>query len=194
MRKDSTPGIMQRIHKQIRLIAFVPLVALLTLAAGCYGSFPLTRTIYQANGNVYGSVEGDRTQRKLAQSGVMWLFVPVYAVCGLGDMIVCNMIEFWTGNKMMETSYNDSVNGTRVELASLRHGQEAVLTVSRQGRVVLRERFIRTSPTTCEVRDGQGRLLGRIHKTAQGDLNVSDARGHLSRTLSAVELAALKKS
>jgi hypothetical protein len=122
------------------------------------------------------------------------VFAPVYFVTGLGDMVVCNLIEFWTGNKMMETGYNDSLSGTRVELAARDDGREAVLTVSHHGKMVVQERFIRTSPTTCEERDGQGRLLGRIKKTAQGDLNVSAARGHLERTLSAADLAALKKS
>jgi hypothetical protein len=77
------------------------LMVSLTLTGGCFGRFPLTRAIYNANASVGGDVGSDRTQAKLAQTAVMWVFViiPVYSVGMIGDALVFNAIEFWTGNR-----------------------------------------------------------------------------------------------
>lgn len=100
---------------------------------GCFGNFPMTKAVYHGNGNVYSSVEGDNTQRKMAQSAVMWVFIPVYVVASVGDMVVFNLIEFWTGSRT-EVSYNNEANNdTAVALIPSRNGREAVLTVGRNG-------------------------------------------------------------
>ena len=92
------------------------LAALAPLALnGCFGHFPMTRAVYQGNHNVYSSVEGDRTQRKLAQSAVMWVFIPVYAGAAIGDMVVFNMIEFWTGTQT-DLSLNHEAKATKVAM------------------------------------------------------------------------------
>ena len=82
----------------IRLVACVVLIALLPLATGCYGSFPLTHIIYRFNGEV--------THYDLVHSIVFWVFIiiPVYWVGFVGDVIVLNLIEFWTGEKMTVSS------------------------------------------------------------------------------------------
>lgn len=60
------------------------------LAAGCYGKFPITRTVYRLNGQA--------TDSKLANSAVMWVFaLPLYAPGALTDLAVFNLVEFWTG-------------------------------------------------------------------------------------------------
>jgi hypothetical protein len=94
------------------LLAMAPLAL-----SGCFGGFPMTKAVYHGNRNVYSSVEGDRTQRKLAQSVVMWVFIPVYAGAAVGDMVVFNLIEFWTGSRT-DVSYNHEENGTNVASAT----------------------------------------------------------------------------
>lgn len=61
------------------------------LNTGCYGTFPLTKQIYKFNGSI-----GDKYVKQV----VFWAFfiVPVYEVGTLADVIIFNLIEFWTGS------------------------------------------------------------------------------------------------
>ncbi|MCL5270428.1 MAG: DUF3332 domain-containing protein [bacterium] len=92
---------MQALKKMVRNRLFALLLLALSVVplSGCYGHFPLTRAIYQANGSVGGEIQGDSTQKKIAQSAVMWVFViiPVYGIGAIGDALVFNVVEFWTG-------------------------------------------------------------------------------------------------
>ena len=66
------------------------MVTLLVLQMGCYGSFNLTRSVHDWNGQV-GSDWGNE--------GVFLLLViiPVYGITLIADAIVFNSIEFWSG-------------------------------------------------------------------------------------------------
>jgi hypothetical protein len=81
--------------RKLRTVALL-LVLVLTVGvlAGCYGSFTLTKKLYDWNGTV-----GD----KAVNSAVMWvlLIVPAYEACGFIDFVVLNTIEFYTGKNPM---------------------------------------------------------------------------------------------
>jgi len=124
-------------------LGLLAIMAPLTLS-GCFGHFPMTRAVYNGNQNVYSSVEGDNTQRKLAQSTVMWVFIPIYAGAAVGDMVVFNLIEFWTGAKT-DVSYSDEANGTKVALSPAKEGREAVLRVSRDGKPLTEQDVVKGS-------------------------------------------------
>ena len=70
------------------------IIALLALSLGCYGTFPLTKAVYEFNGDV--------TENELGQSLLMWGFIiiPVYSCAMLGDGIIFNLIEFWSGESL----------------------------------------------------------------------------------------------
>ena len=112
----TTSELMGSIKRHRRALVYAALLSCAPLALGCFGSFPMTKAVYHGNRNVYGSVEGDRTQRKLAQSVVMWVFIPVYAVASAGDMVAFNLIEFWTGART-DVAYNQAADGTKVALS-----------------------------------------------------------------------------
>jgi len=107
------------IARHRRALIYALLLACAPMATSCFGRFPLTRAVYKGNRNVYGSVEGDNTQRKLAQSAVLWVFVPIYAGAAVGDMVVFNLIEFWTGSQT-EVANSPAENGPRATLAGSR--------------------------------------------------------------------------
>lgn len=73
-------------------------------AAGCYGSFNLTKKLYTWNGTM-GS--------KFANTAVMWVMfiLPAYEVCSIADLLVLNTIEFWTGKNPI--AMNESENETQ---------------------------------------------------------------------------------
>lgn len=167
---------MRKFH---RFCLYLVVVATAALLQGCFGSFSLTRTIYHANNNVYASVPGDATQRKIAQSAVMWLFIPVYAGAGIADAAVFNVIEFWTGNRTEISQLQQNIGKTTVALEPSVDGREAVMTVTQDGRVISQDRLVKISETALEVRDMKGHVRGVIVKGEDGHMRFHDLKGHI---------------
>lgn len=63
-------------------------------ASGCYGSFTLTKKVYNWNGTM-GS--------KVMKSVVMWglYIIPVYGIAGAADLFILNVLEFLQGSNPM---------------------------------------------------------------------------------------------
>lgn len=91
-------------------------VALITPAvfSACYGSFPLVKTIYKINGQV---TVGDRMVTGVVRSVVMILLSWLYAISGIADIVIFNLIEFWTGRPVF-TAYQGE-DGSRVTMKTL---------------------------------------------------------------------------
>ena len=70
-----------------KLIALVIVVGM--MAAGCTGSFELTKKVY----NFHRDQEGKWTDELIFLGCVI---LPVYSLATLGDAIIFNTIEFWT--------------------------------------------------------------------------------------------------
>lgn len=93
-----------------KLITAILLSSLLLTSTGCYGSFTLTKKVYDWNGSF-----GD----KFIETAVMWVFliIPVYEATTFIDFIALNLIEFWTGSNPIafssdkETTKEFSENG-----------------------------------------------------------------------------------
>lgn len=169
-------------NKFRRFSLYILVIGCAAMMGGCFGSFSLTRTIYGANRNVYSSVPGDTTQRKIAQSAVMWLFFPIYAGAGIADAVVFNVIEFWTGNKTEVSAMRQSDGRTTVALAPSADGREAVVTITRDGQVIGQERLIKITDAALEIRDMQGHMRGLIVKDENGRLRYQDMEGHIQET------------
>jgi len=69
-------------------IALVLVAAVGTLSAGCFGKFQLTRKLYDVNQSI---------DEKYIRSAATWIFVIPYALTGILDFVIFNVIEFWTG-------------------------------------------------------------------------------------------------
>lgn len=77
-----------------RIIALLVVLILMVYVAGCYGSFALTKKLYQWNGTV-----GDKWMNSIVMWVLMW--IPVYNAAGFIDLVVLNTVEFWTGSNPM---------------------------------------------------------------------------------------------
>jgi hypothetical protein len=184
------------LNKRLRRYAcLAALVAMTPLALSCYGSFPLTHAVYRMNGSVGNEIGDNRTQHNLVQSVVFWVLViiPVYHVAMFADVVVLNLIEFWTDDTI-DISAAQERDGTRVALQPSADGREAVLTVSREGKLIAEQHVVKINATTFEMRDTSGKLNGTIHKTPEGGIQLADAQGHVIRTLAAEDLAALPRN
>ncbi len=128
-------------------IAIVLVAAVGALSAGCFGKFQLTRKVYDINKSI---------DDKYVRSAATWIFVivPVYGVAALIDLIVFNVIEFWTGENPAAEAKVTKVyaQGTgRTVLTLSRDGSATVAVIERyEG-----ERLV----STLRVRDdGRGKV------------------------------------
>lgn len=143
-------------------IALVLVAAVGALSAGCFGKFQLTRKLYDINRSI---------DEKYVRSAATWIFVIPYAVTGLLDFVLFNVIEFWTGeNPVAEAKMTkEYAHGTgRTVLSLSRDGSATVAAIERyEG-----ERLV----STLRVRDdGRGKVAA-----------VETAEGRVVREVSAV--------
>ncbi|MBI3319938.1 MAG: DUF3332 family protein [Candidatus Omnitrophica bacterium] len=143
------------------------LLAVALLASGCYGPFHLTRRLHQWNGQV-----GDKWAKEFVFLVLAWL--PIYGVATLGDAIVFNSIEFWTGENPVapevaarhrKTSSDSSSPQTR---RIVRNDAEAILThrTGPDGQQLIIEQF------------QHGRAAESLHVQQQGGVTVAtNAKG-----------------
>ncbi len=89
---------MKMVRSAIFKITMLMLVVSLT---GCFGSFNLTKNVYNANDGV--------SDNGFVKSGVMvgMFIIPIYEVAAIADLLVFNVIEFWTGENPVAMNEGD---------------------------------------------------------------------------------------
>jgi hypothetical protein len=108
-------------RKYARPVIFIVAAWTLLVQSGCYGSFGLTKKVYDFNGEVSDS--------KFVQSLLFWVLciIPVYAAAALIDVVILNLIEFWSGSNpisMKEGDYEMQVverNGVQYRMEATRN-------------------------------------------------------------------------
>ena len=103
--------------KSVKLFAVLFSVAI--LCSSCFGSFGLTRKVYNWNKTV-----GDKWVNELVFIGLN--IVPVYWVASFADVVVLNSIEFWTGSNPVAASNEVKVvknnAGENVQISAIENG------------------------------------------------------------------------
>jgi hypothetical protein len=137
-------------------IALVLVAAVGALSAGCFGNFQLTRKVYDMNQSI---------EEKYLRSATTWIFVivPVYGFAALLDLVVFNVIEFWSGENPVASAPVTKVyaqgNG-RTVLTLSRDGSATVAVIGRyEG-----ERLV----STLRVRDDGSGKVAAVETTAGG--------------------------
>jgi len=126
-------------------IALVLVAAVGALSAGCFGKFQLTRKLYDINQSI---------DEKYVRSAATWIFVIPYALTGILDLVLFNVIEFWTGE--------NPVAEAKVTKVYAEGNGRTVLTLTRDGSATVAvielyegERLV----STLRVRDdGRGKV------------------------------------
>lgn len=75
--------------------------AVLSTSTGCFGEFALVRGLYEWN----DSVTSNKFVKTLLFYGLS--IIPVYAVAALGDVVIFNLIEFWSGSNPISMNEGD---------------------------------------------------------------------------------------
>lgn len=177
----SNDGLLSRISRQRRKGALVCLLCLSAMSAGCYGRFPMTHALYRMNGDVENGV---------IRNVVFWLLAwfPIYWFAQVGDAIIFNLIEFWTGSEVDLSAVSTEGDST-VTLESSEDKNTLFMTIAKSGDPDVTIRFIRLEDGSYEMRDEKDQLAGKIVHTPEGDLNLTDARGNTLRTIESQQLA-----
>ncbi len=137
------------------------LLALALVTSGCYGPFSLTRKLHTWNGQV-----GAKWEREFMFIVLAWL--PVYGIAVLGDAIVFNSMEFWTGKNPIDSA---SMNSNESRTKRLVRGDKEVrltyLPTSDAGQLLI-EQF------------QHGQSVGALHLEQRDGMTVgSDTAGHV---------------
>jgi hypothetical protein len=139
------------------VLALVGLTAV--AASGCFGSFHLTRSVYGFNAKLDNGV---------VRSLVMWglVIIPVYELAALGDILIFNVVEFWSG-KSAEAA-RTLPDGTRVAFAPVSPGVLRV-SLARGGRTEVLE-FVKLGERAGSLRRLDGPVLVTVEQAADGSL------------------------
>src|SRR5690606_13393498 len=88
--------------KKIRKTAFIVALGVLMVSqSGCFGEFALVRKVYTWNKDVSGS--------KFVQTLLFYAMniIPVYGIAAFVDVIILNLIEFWSGSNPVAMNEGD---------------------------------------------------------------------------------------
>jgi hypothetical protein len=142
-----------RITAVVALTAFVPVAT-----AGCFGSFNLTKKIYQFNKDIN------------PDKWIQWLtflvlsIVPIYGIGVLVDVIVANSLEFWTGeNPIMAGTEPRTLSGPNGEVATFTPNSDQTIDIRivEQNGTVHEFSLVREGATLA-ARDKNGALIARV--------------------------------
>jgi hypothetical protein len=183
---DRATDVVGRLVRNRTLVVIITLVAMMPLVfcGGCYGPFPLTKKVYEFNGNLDTDV---------GKTLVFWAFIilPVYSVAMLADALVFNLVEFWTGDQIMAAGEVELEDGTMMAVVPSEDGTEAVITFSRDDQVLGSVTLVKVSDELLEVRSAEGELLGSAHIGDDGMVELANAAGTVVRTVHSDQLARL---
>jgi len=158
-----------------------------TSLQGCYGTFPLTRALYDINGEI--------TDNGVIHSIIMIVLgiFGVYGICMFVDYLVLNSVEFWTGEDM-DFSSNTQVqpDGSVVAFEAVEGTSNQVMfTHTKDGEVISRTVMERQADGTTLMFDGEGTLRGSVQADEDGMLSFFNAKGKLIQEISAQDLTAV---
>jgi hypothetical protein len=164
---------MKALVKQIIVVTLIASMAIMSV--GCYGSFNLTKKVYNWN----GTMEGKWVQELVF---LVLNIVPVYGVAAGIDAIILNSIEFWTGkNPMASTITSD--DGTTVAF----NAQNNTMTISYADKSFT----VAKENGKAVVKDAAGNILATMESNADGGMMMKDASGKTLATYSADEVSTM---
>lgn len=151
----------------ISLFIVFSLITILPLL-GCYGEFALTKSVYRFNGDI--------SPDSFIQSAVLWVlaFFFIYEVAIVVDVVIFNLIEFWSGDNPMtaKTTFSNP-DGSQVVMTPSSDGKEVQVDVVRDGEMIDTRKIVRTSATHFDVMDSKGVLVGGVDRNSEGGLEFS---------------------
>jgi hypothetical protein len=116
--------IMKALRKALLILVLAVFTASLT---GCFGEFALTRKLYEWNDDV----SSEKFVKTLVFYGLN--IIPVYSIVGMADIVIFNLIEFWTGSNPISMTEGEheyqfvEINGSTFQM----HASKNMMEISR---------------------------------------------------------------
>jgi hypothetical protein len=133
----------------------------LTTAAGCYGRFRAVNAVYDFNKQASDST----VVRSLLMCAL--IFIPVYEVAFLADVLVLHVLDFFNGTNQVATE--TLPDGSKIELAKVDADTVRVRHVDAQGRQTSVD-VVRVGPNAGYVRAAGGKIVGSVERLPDGRL------------------------
>lgn len=175
-----------RLSKFRRAVVAAVFLGLIPLTlVSCYGAFPLTNSLYRANGNI---------SNRWVRSIVLFLLgiFGVYGICILVDAIILNLVEFWSGTSVNISKTFDQPDGSTVALQSSPDGRTLTMTITKEGKTISERRFIRGAEGRIAVQDSTGAEVGTVTPTAEGGFALENLETKEKTFLSSAQIAELQ--
>lgn len=164
---------MNKMFKQVVIALLIATMALMSV--GCYGSFNLTKKVYNWNGSL-----GNKWVVELVFLAAY--VVPVYGIAGFIDAVILNSIEFWTGSNPVAANVS-SEDGTNVTF----NKEKNEMTISYAGKTFI----VTREEGKSVVKDSEGNVLATAVSDANGNMNVVDTQGNVLSSYNSSEVSAM---
>lgn len=162
------PGVFRWIRTSRISLLFVLMILPILPLMGCYGEFALTKSLYTWNGEV--------SDMPLVQTLVMWVlgFFWIYSLAMLGDLVIFNLVEFWSGENPIQTAKTlDNPDGTQTVMTPSPDGREVRIDLKKEGETLGSRRVVKTGDDHFQVLTAEGQLVGEIDRKADGALELT---------------------
>lgn len=167
---------MNKLFKKIVVLTMVAAMALMSV--GCYGSFTLTKKVYNWNGSL-----GNKWVTEVVF--LACYVVPVYSIAGFVDLVILNSLEFWTGSNPVASAVT-SQDGSTVAFNADK--QQVEINYGGKTFVIAQENG------TSVVKDANGAVLATASMNQDGSMNILDAQGKVLSTYSGAEVQSMLAS
>ncbi len=147
----------------MRKCVLVLLTGCMLAVTGCTGPFKLTRKLH-----AWQTSFDEKWIDEVAF--LACVFLPVYSFATLGDAIIFNSIEFWTGDNPVASIDLQGENG---DTATVALQEDATIKVTDGVSAMTLERRV----DGVVARDAAGNLLYRAEKGPDGVVRIYDASG-----------------
>lgn len=140
-------------------------LALTVFGTGCFGKFAATRGLYNFNKSL--------SSNKFVQTIVMWglIIIPAYELFALGDFLIFNTIEFWTGSNVLS-------------MGDIEEGPDGTVRMVRGDDVYELRQLDKDAVSVSK----NGAPMGTATRMEDGSLALFDDAGQLLRLISAGEV------
>jgi hypothetical protein len=166
----------KNLFTQVVVLLLVATMAMMSV--GCYGSFNLTKKVYNWNGSL-----GNKWVVEVVFLACN--IIPVYGIAGFADAVILNSVEFWTGTNPMAAKLS-SEDGTTVTF----NQEKNEMTIAYAGKSFTISRVEGKST----VKDAEGNILAFATSDANGNMNIVDVNGKVLSTYSSEEVSSMLAS
>ena len=155
------------------LSATVMLICLIgmLMQTGCYGSFELTKKVYEWNGSI-----DDKFVRSLVFFALC--VIPVYQIAAFVDAVFLNLIEFWSGSNpisMKEGEHEEQIvyfKGRSYKIEAIKNRFIITDLSKKNAKPSVNFVFTPVNLTWNVEKDHQLFAISRLEKDANGNVSV----------------------